>query len=167
MDPHTATESELAAIAKQKLEVHWPNTDAQTWLDLLFSHVVEPNLGQHLIVITDFPQAQCALAKLHKDDNGQWVAKRFEVYWKGIELANGYWELTDADEQIQRFEKDNDRRIQAGKKTINPDQTFLAALQHGLPECAGVALGVDRLLMCLLDCNSIDAVMSFREIIDK
>lgn len=162
IDPHLATAHELAAIARNNLDINWQDNNVSTWLDLLFSHLVEPSIAPDtLTVVTNYPASQCALAKVGVDELGQRVAKRFEVYWKGLELANGYCELTDAEEQKRRFSNDNETRRGSGKKSVTVDAMFLEALEHGLPECAGVALGVDRLLMCLLNKTDIKDVLYF------
>lgn len=161
-DPHLATAETLAVIAGDKLDVHWPDNNINTWFDLLFSHLVEPAMApDRLTIVTDYPASQCALAKVAHNAVGQPVAKRFEVYWKGMELANGYWELTDVEEQRRRFGSDNITRQISGKKHVEIDAMFLDALEHGLPECSGIALGVDRLLMCLLDKTDIEDVLYF------
>ena len=158
-DPHSATAETLAAIALEKLDIRWPDKNINTWLDLLFTHLVEPAIASdRLTIVTDYPASQCALAKVAHNALGQRVAKRFEVYWKGMELANGYWELTDVEEQNRRFASDNKTRQAAGK---NLGETQGQAQQHGLPECSGIALGVDRLLMCLLDKTDIEDVLYF------
>ena len=89
------------------------------------------------------------------------TAERFEVYWGELELANGFHELANAEEQRQRFEQDNRERLNADKPAMPIDQNFIAALETGLPDCSGVALGVDRLLMKLLDKKHIREVLSF------
>lgn len=160
LDPHTASAEELAHLAAERLDVHWNDTDKSTWLDLLFSHCIEPHL-KNIVLVYDYPACQCALAKVAESEQGQSVAKRFELFWDGMELANGYWELTDAREQARRFTRDNKIREQLGLPEVVADQQLLAALEAGLPECAGVALGVDRLLMCLLGASSIDEVVPF------
>lgn len=162
IDPHSATAEKLAAIAREKLDIHWRDKNINTWLDLLFTHLVEPAIASdRLTIVTDYPASQCALAKVAHNALGQRVAKRFEVYWKGMELANGYWELTDVEEQKRRFASDNLIRQASGKKSVLVDALFLEALEHGLPECSGIALGVDRLLMCLLDKTDIEDVLYF------
>lgn len=121
-----------------------PSWDKDTQLNLLFSHLVEPHLGQNkLTVITEFPASQAALAKT-KDG----VARRFEVYYRGVELANGFDELSDPVEQRTRFEKENEKRITLGKETLPIDEEFLASLET-LPDCCGVAVGFDRLMTFL------------------
>ena len=131
-----------------------------TLMQLIFSQVIEKQIGQDVpCFVYHFPATQAALARI--SDKDPLVAERFEVYFKGIELANGFHELTDAKEQAARFEQDNKKRIAAGRPTTEIDSNFIAALEHGLPPCAGVALGVDRLIMLCTDNNSIDKVISF------
>jgi lysyl-tRNA synthetase class 2 len=133
--------------------------DRDAWLELLFDQVVVPKLPNNTIVfIYDYPASQAALAKIRADEG---VAERFEVYIDGIELANGFHELTDAAEQRQRFETENMTRLEQGKQPVKIDEHFLAALQSGLPECAGVALGIDRLLMLLCGTESLADVLAF------
>lgn len=158
--PHRAEVAELGALAQQHVDFCGELKDKSAWLDLLFSHLIEPSLsGIH--IVHDFPQEQCALAQVHQRADGARVAKRFEVYWRGLELANGYWELVSAAEQRQRFLADQQWRRQAGRTVPAIDERFMAAVDHGLPNCAGVAMGVDRLLMCLLNETDIDKVMPF------
>ncbi|MFC3094324.1 elongation factor P--(R)-beta-lysine ligase [Alteromonas sediminis] len=129
-------------------------------LQMIFSWVIEPVIGREVpCVVTHFPSSQAALARLTEDDPR--TAERFEVYYKGIELANGFDELTDIHVQKERFEGDNEKRLKIGKPSIPLDQHFLSALQAGLPACAGVALGIDRLLMLALEASCIDEVLSF------
>ena len=123
--------------------------------------MVEPSLPSGLVCIEGYPACQSALARLAKDAAGELVARRFEVFLNGVELANGYCELTDPLEQQSRFQADVALRRAAGKARIEPDKKLLAALQSGLPDCVGVALGVDRLLMQLLGQNDIGKVMAF------
>lgn len=161
LNPHTASVNELKQRAHESLDLSWDDDDRSTWLDLLFSHLVEANLPQGLCAIYDYPACQSALAKLGNSESGQTVAKRFECFYSGVELANGYWELTDPSEQLKRFELDNQLRGLANKKKMALDTDFLAAVEHGLPECAGVALGIDRLVMALLELPSIERQRSF------
>lgn len=160
VNPHTATISQLQAVAKERLNVDWKDSHRNTWLELLFSHLVEPALDG-CVCVYDFPATQSALAKVIKREDGIEVAKRFELYINGIELANGYWELTDAKEQQRRFEQDLLRREELGLELPVIDGAFMAAMESGIPECAGVALGVDRLLMALLQKTSISEVLAF------
>eukprot|EP00611_Tribonema_gayanum_P029200 TRINITY_DN7730_c0_g4_i1.p2 TRINITY_DN7730_c0_g4~~TRINITY_DN7730_c0_g4_i1.p2 ORF type:complete len:325 (-),score=61.81 TRINITY_DN7730_c0_g4_i1:172-1146(-) len=129
-------------------------------LDLLMSHVVGPELGREVpLVLSDFPASQAALARIRHDDPP--VAERFEIFWRGIELANGFHELTDAGEQRRRFEADRARRLAEGRIAPPYDAQLIAAMEHGLPDCAGVAIGVDRLLMLMLDLPTIGEVLAF------
>ncbi len=129
-------------------------------LQLLVSYLVEPHLGiQAPVFLTDFPATQAALAR-KKPDNPQ-LAARFEVYYHGIELANGFEELTDAQEQRQRFEAELAQRATLDLPQHPLDEHFLAALAAGMPACSGVALGLDRLLMLQLGANHIHDVLTF------
>ena len=135
--------------------------DRQGWLDVLFSHLVEPNLGfQSPTLITDYPPATAALAKVEKDKTGNDVAKRFELYINGIEIANAYDELADGAALQARFEADNEERAQRGLPIMPIDEHLLAACDH-LPACSGIALGIDRLLMVVTGAKSIDEVIGF------
>ncbi len=160
IDPHQASAEDLEKVARSRMEVSWGEEAKSTWLDLLFSHGIEPHL-QALTVVYDYPECQSALAKVSEDETGTSVAKRFEVFWRGVELANGYWELTDASAQRSRFEKDLADRKALGIPVPAIDEKFMAAMEVGLPECAGVALGVDRLLLALTKEESLDDVMPF------
>lgn len=161
VDPHGASAETLQNIAHKKLDINWQDADKNLWLDLLFSHLIEPQLTKGFTLVYDYPASQCALAKLSIDEKGREVAKRFELFGGGMELANGYWELTDAEEQRRRFEADNRERAATGKAQVKFDEAFLAALEQGIPECAGIALGVDRLLMCLVGAKHISEVLAF------
>lgn len=133
--------------------------DKDAWLDLLMSYLIEPQLGQdRLSFVTDYPASQASLARLNKDGR---TAARFELYYKGIELANGFHELSDSAEQSQRFESENCKRRSNDQAAIRVDKHFLSALESGLPDCSGVALGLDRLLMLSLDTDDIDQVLAF------
>jgi lysyl-tRNA synthetase class 2 len=130
-------------------------------LDLLMSYCVEPALAKcGPAFIADYPASQAALARVNRA--GEYpVAHRFELYVSGMELCNGYWELADVGEQRDRFEQDNALRGVLGKSTMQPDQALLQAMGHGLPDCAGVALGLDRLLMLRLGTGDIRDVLTF------
>lgn len=131
-----------------------------TLLQLAMSMLVEPKLGQEApCFVSHFPASQAALARIDKDDAR--VARRFELFYQGLELANGFWELTDAQQQRARFVADNAKRIESGLPQQPIDEAFLAALEHGLPDCSGVAVGVDRLLMLKLGTRDIAAVLAF------
>jgi len=134
--------------------------DRDGWLDLVFSYIIAPNLGRCcLSFIYDYPVSQAALAKINPGPPA--VAERFEVFVDGIELANGFHELTDTDEQRRRFAADNKKRRSLDLPQMPIDEHFLEALEHGLPPCAGVALGVDRLLMLITGAGHIDEVLAF------
>ena len=131
-------------------------------LDLLFSALIEPRLGQYTLqFVTGFPAARASLARLCTDAYGTAVADRFELYVNGIELANGYNELADPAELRRRMLSDNAARSATGRVPVPLDERLLAALAHGMPECAGVALGVDRLIMIALEATHIDQVVAF------
>ena len=137
-----------------------PEEDRDTLLQLLFSIGVEGKIGQDApAFVYDFPASQAALAKINQADPR--VADRFEVYFKGIELANGFHELDNPQEQLNRFESDNAKRIEMGLSPQPIDHHLIAALESGLPECAGVALGIDRLIMLAIGCDHIDQVTAF------
>ncbi len=161
INPHCASSEELAQLSKSKIDVSFDSDDVNTWLDLLFTHCVEANLPKGLVFIFDFPESQAALAKVQEMDLGYSVAKRFEAYFDGVELANGYLELSDCEEQKARFRADNIKRELLGKRPIDIDPHFLSAMASGLPDCSGVALGVDRLMMKLLGVSSISEQRSF------
>lgn len=130
-------------------------------LDLLMSFVVEPGLAElGPVFVTGYPESQAALAKISEVD-GIRQAHRFELYIDGLELCNGYWELTDPAEQRARFNADNQARRRAGKPEMPVDEALLAALEAGVPDCAGVALGLDRLLMLKLGLKDIAGVLAF------
>lgn len=132
-------------------------TDRDFWLDLWMSQVVGPRLGGGVpAFLHDFPPSQAALAQIRDG-----VALRFELFWDGLELANGFCELTDADEQERRFRADQDARRARGLEPPPYDQQLIAALRHGLPPCAGVALGLDRLLMRQLGLPDLASTLAF------
>lgn len=134
--------------------------DRDTCLQLLMSHAIEPHLGVDApLFVYDFPSTQAALARLSKKNPP--VAERFELYIQGIEIANGFHELADVVEQKNRFLKDQQRREKRGETIPLIDPRFLAALQHGLPHCSGVALGIDRLIMLAADASRIQEVIAF------
>ena len=130
------------------------------WLDFIFSHKVQPHLGENaLCLVFDYPACQASLARINKQ-NSQ-VAERVELFINGVELGNGYYELTDAEEQNRRFDRELGIRQQKKLPIAVKDQRLIAALKAGLPECSGVAIGLDRLLMLLSGSASIDEVLSF------
>ncbi len=134
--------------------------DRDSWLELLFSHVVEPELGRDgPTFVYDYPASQAALARIRPGPPA--VAERFEAWIDGVELANGYHELTDPAEQRLRFEADLAARRDRGLPEVPIDTRLLSAMEHGLPDCAGVALGVDRLVMLAAGATRLDEVISF------
>ena len=146
-DPFTISTEELESITRRRLGDIPQQLLRDNYLTLLFSEVIEPALPPNEITfIYNYPETQASLAKL-KLENGNMVAKRFEVYCCGIELANGFYELTNAIEQLNRFEQDNLDRQTLNINPIEIDHRLIEALRNGLPECSGVALGFDRLLM--------------------
>lgn len=161
VDPHTAPLDTLRDMAVDCGSAAWRNESRENCLDLLFSTVVEPRLPQGLALIYDYPECQAALAQRGYSAEGVAIARRFEVFYSGLELANGYLELRDSEEQQRRFKRDLQQRQLVDKPLPNSDQRYLAALQNSLPACAGVALGVDRLIMQMLGCNSLDQVLPF------
>jgi len=129
------------------------------WLDLLLTHRIQPEFPRDRItIVSEFPASQCALARIRKSDPP--VAERFEAYVGPYEVANGYHELNDAAEQRARFERDNAKRRQRGDAEVPMDERLLAVLGD-MPDCAGVALGVERLLMVLADTDAIADVLAF------
>ncbi|WP_018693907.1 elongation factor P--(R)-beta-lysine ligase [Algicola sagamiensis] len=158
-------EAPLSTLKAKLTELGWPDVaeqedDRDILLQCLFSEGVELQIGQDKpTVIYQFPASQAALAKISSQDSR--VAERFELYYKGVELANGFDELTSAEEQRQRFEQDNRKRESMGILPMPIDEDFLAALEAGLPDCAGVALGVDRLLMLAIEAEQIEEVIAF------
>ncbi len=163
IDPFRIEFNALVELAQQRCAyVSRGDESRELFLDLLLSHCIEPQLGQHgPEFVRDYPAAQAALAKRYKDAQGNEVAARFELYVNGLELANGYDELCDAQELRERFNSDNHQRAKRGLPQIPVDENLLAAMRAGLPACSGVALGVDRLLMLQLGARSIDQVLSF------
>ena len=159
VDPFEATDAELrAALGDVRIDATGLGRD--DWLDLLLTHRIQPGFpAGRITVIRDYPATQCALAKIRADDPP--VAERFELYFGTQELANGYHELTDAVEQRARFERDNVRRRERGLAEIPIDDNLLAALAAGMPDCAGVALGIERLLMAMLGTDDIREVLAF------
>jgi elongation factor P--(R)-beta-lysine ligase len=149
IDPFQASPSSLAkVIGDQEISSHSDplNWDYTTQLHLLMSHHIEPQLKkENLTVIYDFPPQQAMLSEIEKQEDGE-VAKRFEIYYKGIELANGFLELRDPEEQRRRLKEEQIKREALGKPFLPPDEEFIESLSS-LPSCCGVAVGFDRLMM--------------------
>jgi len=160
IDPFVDDERALLA-ALGDVRVEGNGLDRDDWLDLLLTHRIQPEFPREQItVIRDYPASQCALARIRGDDPP--VAERFELYLGTQELANGYHELNDAAEQRARFERDNMRRRARGLVELPLDENLLAALAQGLPDCAGVAFGIERLLMAMTGSHEIADVLAFR-----
>lgn len=162
INPFTASVAELQRLA----EKHVPGSpileDKDDYLSLLLSACIEPYLGQgKLSFLYQYPASQAALAKTKTNADGELVAERFELYYQGIELANGFDELSDANEQQQRFIEDNELRRAKGKTELPYDKHLIDALSKGMPECAGVAVGLDRLLMLAHQAKHIDDILLF------
>jgi lysyl-tRNA synthetase class 2 len=136
-----------------------PDDDRDPWLYLLLTHWLEPRLPPGAVFVHDFPVSQASLARVRRLPLP--VAERFELYVHGVELANGFHELADSDEQLRRFSHDNAVRQVQGQPRMPLDTRLLAALKHGLPDSSGVALGFDRLVMLAAGLNDIDSVMPF------
>ena len=135
--------------------------DRLGYIDLLFSHMVEPSLGfDTAVFLTDFPPEMASLAKTRIDEEGELVAARFELYIEGLELANAYDELIDADVLRSRFEADNAERAKLSLHVMPIDEYLLAALPK-MPECSGIALGIDRLLMIATNQMKLEKVITF------
>lgn len=159
LNPHDCSLAELQAVAAE-LGLSTESSDRSMLLDLVFSHAVLPHLGRERpCFVYDFPVCQAALARLRPPDNA--AAERFELFINNMEIANGYNELTDISEVNNRFEMENERRREQGRATVPVDRHFLAALEQGLPPCAGVAVGVDRLLMALAGSHALADVLAF------
>lgn len=159
VDPTTAGVEELQrALGDVRIDPEGLTRD--DWLDLLMTHRLQPGFGpDQLLAIVDYPATQCALARVR--DGAPPVAERFEMYLGPLEIANGYHELTDATEQAARFERDTRVRRERGAPEPPIDTRLLGALEHGLPDCAGVAVGIDRLLMAMLGTDRIADVLAF------
>ncbi|CAA0099725.1 Elongation factor P--(R)-beta-lysine ligase [Halioglobus japonicus] len=161
VDPFTASSAELERIARRHIDPGSMVGDRDMWLELLMSHLLEPQLGDGtLSFVYDYPASQAALARVVSAGDVS-VGQRFELYVDGVELANGYCELTDATQQRQRFERDNAVRCERGQLERPIDGYLLAAMDHGLPSCSGVALGIDRLLMLMTGAPCIQDVLAF------
>jgi lysyl-tRNA synthetase class 2 len=159
-DPVGADAGDCAACLEQAGVAVPSECGRDELLDLIASEIVGPRLGRGgATFVYDYPAGRAALARMRAGDPP--VAERFEVYLAGIELANGFHELTDAREQRMRFERDLRARAQAGTAAVPVDERFLAALEAGMPACAGVALGFDRLVMLAAGAERIDEVIAF------
>ncbi len=163
VDPLMASTEQLLAIINDHNKLcEWLAIadDNDILLQFIFSEIIEPKIGNDKpCFVFNFPISQASLAKMCPKDNR--VAQRFECYFRGIELVNGFNELTDIDVQLERFQQDNVKRKKMLLKEKRIDANFISALSHGLPPCSGVALGVDRLIMLALKADHIEQVISF------
>ena len=162
LDPWTATPAACRAFAGEHLASvpdNMPDDRLDPWLDLLLTHWLEPRLKAPALFVQDYPPSQASLARIRPQPLP--VAERFELYLHGMELANGFHELADSNEQRRRFEQDNETRQRSGLARMPIDDALLAALKHGLPDCSGVALGFDRLVMLAAGESDFDKVVPF------
>jgi len=162
LDPWIDKVAAFRQFAEQQLESVPESMDDRQldpWLDLLVTHWLEPRLGNRPVFVYDYPVSQASLARIRQGEFP--VAERFELYIKGVELANGFHELADAGQQLDRFEQENRVRERTGKPVVTIDQHLLSALQSGLPDCSGVAIGFDRLAMVAAGLTDIASAMPF------
>ena len=168
LDPHRASCRQFKAFADRR-GIFYPDSyplsgveDRDLWIDLLFAESVQPKLDA--TIVYDYPGTQSQLAQLrtvNDSESDYVVAERFELFLNGIEIANGYNELLDADELRHRFKKTQRNRIFDGQASLPVESRLLTAMETGLPPCCGTALGIDRLLMVLFNAESIDEVLAF------
>lgn len=167
VDPLLCSLDALIAVLERQGLAYVTRPEAKSdWrlfcLDLLFSHCIEPHLGDDSpVFVVEFPVEQAALAAVRSLPDGARVAERFELFYRGVELANGYRELTDAEEFRRRHQVDDAARKRQGLPTVPFDERLHDAMRSGLPACSGVALGVDRLMMLRSGSTRIDEVMAF------
>lgn len=167
MNPHDVTLADLRAVARTRypdacehIVDHDDDGTRNDYLDVLFAVGIEPSL-RGLTIVSAFPSSQAALARL-VDEGGDTVAARFECYIDGVEIANAYDELRDADTLRLRFLLQNELRRRRGKPEIELDESLLVAIGQ-MPDCVGIALGVDRLLQVVTGVASLDDVMTFSD----
>jgi lysyl-tRNA synthetase class 2 len=150
LDIFSCSDEAIVTKARALIDVSFEYAERDVWLDLLLTHYIEPQLGRNgFTFLYHYPPSQAALATVTHDDHGNAVARRFELYIEGIEIANGYHELVDAEEFQRRYAQDNKDRVAMGKAEVAMDKDFFRAMENGVPDCSGVALGVDRLLLFL------------------
>ena len=163
LDPFSIGTDELANWAKINIQndiVGMQSASKDDWLDLIMTHCIEPKLDKKaLTFVYHYPASQASLARLDKDNSS--LAERFELYYAGMELANGFHELADGYEQRARMDNENKQRVELDLPVIAYDEFFLASLDAGLPDCCGVAIGIDRLIMAGLNTPQISDVVSF------
>jgi lysyl-tRNA synthetase class 2 len=159
LDPFFCSETDLSVLAAER-GVSAFSMGQLEWLDLILGQIIEPALpGETITVVHEFLPEQAALSRIRPVDPP--VAERFEIYLGQIELANGYQELTDPEEQLKRFESEQKLKTARGEEVAPLDRNLIEALKHGVTDCSGVALGVDRLLMSIIKLEHIDAVLTF------
>lgn len=160
LDPLDSNYKMVKSCAEKYTSIVSDLATKEAYLQLLFCEIIEPKIGTKVpCFVTDFPAEQASLARINAEDKR--VSCRFELYFKGIELGNGFYELNNANEQYERFLQDNYNRKKSGQSEISIDKRFIEALEAGLPDCAGVAIGIDRLILLACDLKSIDEVMAF------
>ena len=160
LDPWCDSVAAFRRFAEHELAtspVGMDGADLDTWLDLLVTHWLAPRFADQLLFVFDYPASQAALARIRDDS----VAERFELFVHGVELANGFHELSDAGQQDKRFRNENRERQGSGQPVVDPDEHLIAALKSGLPACSGVALGFDRLVMLAAGLVELDAALTF------
>ena len=159
IDVNKASEVELNQLC-QKLAYSGSHLSKDDSLDYLFATQVQPQLNrQSLTFVTLYPATQAALSQINPDDIH--TSLRFEVFYQGHELGNGYQELTNGEELLERFKSDNINRSNNKMPQIDIDNHLINAMNHGMPDCSGIAVGLDRLLMVLLDCENINELLTF------
>ena len=163
INPLVFNQEKYSLYAKQNLmedAINICDNNHSMWLDFIFSYKVQPSFDLHtMTVVHSYPAIQSSLARINID-NPQ-VADRFEVFIKDIEIGNGFFELSDAKEQEKRFDQEHQARKHGGLELVKKDQLFLNALKSGLPDCSGIALGLDRLLMIMTNTQALSDVIAF------
>ena len=160
VNPHVCSLEELAELANSRIDINSCDLNFSEYLDLVMTTLIEPELPEYCFIF-DYPKSQAALSDVESDADGNVIAKRFELYCRGMEIANGYLELTDPVEQRRRLETDNANRSVKGLPQLPIDENLIAALDAGMPKTSGVALGLDRLLMVIDEINDIDKALAF------
>ena len=160
VNPHVCSLEELAELANSRIDINSCDLNFSEYLDLVMTTLIEPELPEYCFIF-DYPKSQAALSVVENDADGNVIAKRFELYCRGMEIANGYLELTDPVEQRRRLETDNVNRSVKGLPQLPIDENLIAALDAGMPNTSGVALGLDRLLMVIDEINDIDKALAF------
>lgn len=161
INPHIASLEQLKNCAHDQSLTVSGTLSRQEWLDLLFTHVIEAGFAtDHLTFVYHYPATQSALAGV-TEHQGHQVAERFEIYLGAMELGNGYQELTDGAANAGKLEQDAQRRLETGLKPVATDQHFIQAMHKGMPRASGVAIGLDRVLLCARGKKTLNQVISF------